>query len=79
MKFELYTDLGISQHSERFATHLERPEVKIGNAFGDAAFEGGAAICVVFNHAHCQEFIRRERNYGIRRSWSTCGRRTRPF
>lgn len=35
------TDLGISQHSERFSTQLERPEVKIGNAFGDAAFEGG--------------------------------------
>jgi hypothetical protein len=35
------TDLGISQHSERFATHLERPEVKIGNALGDAAFEVG--------------------------------------
>ena len=35
------TDLGISQHKERFETHLERPEVKIGNAMGDAILEGG--------------------------------------
>ena len=34
-------DIGIAQHKERFETHLERPEVKIGNAMGDAILESG--------------------------------------
>ncbi|MGC3974220.1 MAG: hypothetical protein QM771_07540 [Nitrospira sp.] len=33
--------LDIAQHSERLATYLDQPEVKIGNALGDALIETG--------------------------------------
>ncbi len=34
-------DLAVAQHPERFETFLEQPEVKIGNALGDALIEAG--------------------------------------
>ncbi|MEC4890411.1 MAG: hypothetical protein RI101_10160 [Nitrospira sp.] len=33
--------IDIAQHSERFATYLDQPEVKIGHAWGDALIDAG--------------------------------------
>jgi len=34
-------ELGIAQHAERYETFLSQPEVRIGNALGDALLDAG--------------------------------------
>lgn len=60
-------ELGVAQHAERYETFLSQPEVKIGNALGDALVDAGplCASSVVMrlakNIASSKELMRIDR------------------